>query len=78
MAEYYDYILGLIPMTAVGVASVLVLAGIAASVAIPVGVGFTLPLVGHALFVRAPAPEPAQTTAGTTSARQTDGPVNAD
>ena len=54
MAGYYDYILGLIPLTAVSVAGLLALAGVSLSIAIPVGAGLTVPLVGHALFVRAP------------------------
>lgn len=77
MVEYYDYILGLIPLTIVGVTGLLSLAGIATSLAIFVGGGLTLPLVGHALFVRAPAQRPAQSTAGTDSAARTDGPTAA-
>jgi hypothetical protein len=62
MAEYYDYVLGLIPLTAVGVAGLLALAGVSPSLAIPVGAGLTVPLVGHALFVRAPVSGPRQPT----------------
>ena len=60
MAEYYDYVLGLIPLTAASVAGVLTLAGVSLSVAIAGGVGTTVPIIGHALFVRAPVPKPEQ------------------
>ena len=60
MAEYYDYVLGLIPLTAVSVAGLLAFVGTSLSVAVPAGAGLTLPVIGHALFVRAPVPRPAQ------------------
>lgn len=77
MAEYYDYVLGLMPLTAVCAAGLLMLAGFSSSLALPVGVGLTLPLVGHALFVRAPAPRSAQSPAENDSAVQSETPANA-
>jgi len=76
MVEYYDYVLGLIPLTAVTVAGLLTLAGISSSLALPVGVGLTLPLVGHALFVRTPASRPVQPPAESDSAMRDDATPN--
>jgi hypothetical protein len=68
MTDYYDYILGLIPLAMGGTATVLALLGVSLSLALPVGAFVAVPLIGHAMFVRAPvtdaAPtaEPAQST----------------
>lgn len=59
MAGYYDVVLGLIPITVAGVAGVLVALGVGASLAVSVGSALSVPLLVHAMFVRAPvAPSP--------------------
>ena len=70
MVEYYDYVLGLVPLTAVGAAAVLAFAGVSLSLAVPLSVGLTVPVVGHALFVRPPVPAPGQPPASETTAAQ--------
>lgn len=60
MTDYYDLILGLIPLTVGGVAGLLVFGGVGYSLAIPIGAMCSLPLIGHAMFVNAPVtPVPA-------------------
>ena len=54
MINYYDLVLGLIPLVFAGIASVLAVAGLTASMAAAGGALAVLPLVGHAMFVRAP------------------------
>jgi hypothetical protein len=66
MAGYYDVVLGLIPLTLVGVSGGLVATGMALSVAVPLAGLVVIALIGHAMFVRtpgqgsgpAPAPDP--------------------
>ena len=54
--DYYDLILGLIPLTMGGIAAALVVAGLNVTMAVPVGAVLATPLLGHAMFVRAPVP----------------------
>jgi hypothetical protein len=56
--DYYDLILGLIPLTMGGIAAALVVAGLNVTMAVPVGAVLATPLLGHAMFVRAPVPTP--------------------
>jgi hypothetical protein len=66
MAGYYDVVLGLIPLTLIGVSGGLVATGMALSVAVPLAGLVVIALIGHAMFVRtpgrdtgpAPAPDP--------------------
>lgn len=61
MTDYYDYILGLIPVAMGGIAGLLWALDVAVSLAVPAGAFAVLPLLAHALFVRAPVadgPEP--------------------
>ena len=69
MMDYYDYILGLIPVTMGGIAALFAAVGFGASMAVPAGALAALPLVAHALFVRAPVAEDPEPT--TTTQRQT-------
>lgn len=55
MAEYYDVVLGVIPLTLVAVSGGLVAAGMALSIAVPLAGFVVIALIGHALFVRTPA-----------------------
>lgn len=54
MDRYYDIILGLIPLALFGVTAVLVAAGFGVTTAAPVGAMFSVGLMAHAMFIRAP------------------------
>ena len=54
MTGYYDAILGLIPLTLVGFAGILTLAGLSLTLAVSIGATVSAALIGHAMFVRAP------------------------
>ena len=54
MTRYYDYVLGLIPAVMFGLTAVLFLAGIQLTLAVPVGAGAAVLVIGHALFVNVP------------------------
>lgn len=54
MTGYYDIVLGLIPVTLVGIAGGLVLAGVSFTAAVPAGALVSAGLIGHAMFVRSP------------------------
>jgi hypothetical protein len=56
MADYYDLVLSLIPLTLAGVTVILSLVGVGLTLAVPIGAACSLPLLGHALFVNAPVP----------------------
>lgn len=67
MVGYYDYVLGLIPLTLLGLTGLLLLTGMGLTTAVPLGAGVSGLVVGHALFVNGPvdpteiAPTPAAT-----------------
>lgn len=65
MAEYYDYVLALIPLTLVGIAALLVVTGWDVTAAVPVAAGSSTLLIGHALFVNGPVDRPSAETTGT-------------
>jgi len=54
MTRYYDYVLGLIPAVLLGLTAILFLAGVQLTVAVPVGAGAAVLVIGHALFVNVP------------------------
>ncbi|MFT4890806.1 MAG: hypothetical protein ACI9YT_001727 [Halobacteriales archaeon] len=54
MTEYYDAVLGLIPLALVGIAGVLTIAGFDLTTAIQVGALVSVGVIGHAMFVNAP------------------------
>jgi hypothetical protein len=67
MVGYYDYVLGLIPLTLLGLTGALVLSGMGLTIAVPLGAGVSGLLVGHALFVNGPvAPDEVTPTPTTT------------
>ena len=72
MTGYYDVVLGLIPLTMLGVSGGLWAAGIALSVAVPLAGVVVIALIGHAMFVRTPGqatgPPPTPDTAEFNSA----------
>jgi hypothetical protein len=65
MAEYYDVVLGAIPISLVIITGALTVAGLSLTVAVPLGAVVSVGLIGHAMFVRGPVdaernpPEPA-------------------
>jgi hypothetical protein len=57
MAGYYDVVLGLIPLTLIGVSGALMATGMSLSVAVPLAGLVVIGLIGHAMFVRTPGRE---------------------
>lgn len=60
MAEYYDYVLGIIPASMVAVTALLLVAGLGVTTAVPLGAGTSAVVVGHALFVNGPTSVPTE------------------
>jgi hypothetical protein len=54
MTGYYDYVLGLIPLTLFGLTGGLMQLSLTFTQAVPIAAAVTLGIIGHALFVRAP------------------------
>lgn len=54
MTGYYDLILGLIPLSLIGVTAALSLVGFSITAAVPVAATVPVALIGHALFVNSP------------------------
>ncbi|MDY6819219.1 MAG: hypothetical protein SVG88_11205 [Halobacteriales archaeon] len=54
MMGYYDLVLGLIPLTLLGLIGVFSFAGLSLTTAVPLAAIAPLFLIGHAMFVRAP------------------------
>ena len=54
MPGYYDYVLGLIPLTLFGFTGGLMQTSLALTQALPVAAAVTIGIIGHALFVRPP------------------------
>lgn len=59
MTQYYDLVLGLIPLALLGTTGVLHAAGVGLTSAVSIGGLLAVLLVGHALFVNAPVDTPA-------------------
>lgn len=80
MTGYYDLVLGLIPLTLLGLSGSLSLAGVTTTSAVTVAAGVGLLIVGHALFVNAPVGRETGARAATDdeSASPQVGPINAD
>lgn len=84
MPEYYDYVLGFVPLALVGITAVLHVFGVDLLVAIPAGATAASLAVYHALFVNGPVDErvdsliedaPARSPSASATDRQ---PMNAD
>ena len=75
MAPYYDIILVLIPLSLLGIAAVLTVAGLPTVTAIPGGALVATALIGHALFVNGPQDDAEYTAVEATN---TAPAVNAD
>ncbi|HET7324320.1 MAG TPA: hypothetical protein VFJ06_08315 [Halococcus sp.] len=54
MTDYYDIVLGLIPVTLGGIVAALTIAGIGLTVAVPIAALVAVGLIGHGMFVNAP------------------------
>ena len=54
MAQYYDYVLGLIPLALGGITAFLATVGVSLTVAVPIAASVAVALIGHGMFVRAP------------------------
>lgn len=59
MAQYYDLILGLIPLALGGITTVLVALGVSLTMAVPLAAAVSVALIGHGMFVRSPGGTPA-------------------
>lgn len=81
MTGYYDLVLGLIPVTLLGVSGTLSFAGVSLTSAVTVAAAVGVLIVAHALFVNAPvgseAPSPGRAADDASPSPQV-GPVNAD
>jgi hypothetical protein len=60
--NYYDIVLGLIPLALSSIASVLILWGVTPTTAVALGSASAAGLVGHAMFIRTPTDEPVGST----------------
>ncbi|MFC7080776.1 hypothetical protein [Halorussus caseinilyticus] len=54
MTGYYDLILGLIPLSLIGVTAALSVVGFSITSAVPLAASIPVALIGHALFVNSP------------------------
>lgn len=73
MTGYYDYVLGVIPLTLLGITTTLSIVGFPLTMAVPAGASVAALVIGHALFVNGPV-TPTQPQAPTPQSP----PVNAD
>ncbi len=55
MTGYYDIVLGLIPVALLGISAALTFVGLSLTAAIPIGAFVAMVIIGHAMFVNAPA-----------------------
>lgn len=58
MTEYYDVVLGAIPIALISVTAVLSFAGLSLTLAIPLAATVSVVLIGHAMFVNGPVDAP--------------------
>ncbi len=76
MVQYYDFILGLIPLAFGGITAALTAVGMALTVAVPLAALVAVGLIGHGMFVRSPgavsAPQPAPAQPDTPSFNSAD------
>ncbi|MFB6227331.1 MAG: hypothetical protein ABEH88_01900 [Halobacteriales archaeon] len=54
MIEYYDAVLGLIPLSFLGLGGLLSGAGVSFTIAVPIAALVAAALIGHAMFVNTP------------------------
>lgn len=58
MASYYDFVLGLIPLSLAGLTALFLVTGLSMSLSVPLASTVAVGLMGHAMFVRAPVSAP--------------------
>ena len=71
MTGYYDIVLGLVPVTLIGITAALTFVGLSLTAALPIGAFLAMGVIGHAMFVNGPG-EVSEEPSSTYS------PVNAD
>lgn len=76
MSEYYDVILGLIPLALLGITGGLTITGVQLTTAVTLAGVVAVSLVAHALFVNGPVDSAPTTT--NTATNTTNAPVDAD
>lgn len=52
--NYYDLVLGLIPLALLGLTGILTVGGFTLTTAVPIAASASVGLIGHAMFVKAP------------------------
>jgi len=57
MTGYYDLILGLIPLSLLGITAAMSAIGVSVTAAVPLAATVPVALIGHALFVNGPVDE---------------------
>lgn len=72
MTEYYDIILGLIPVSLAGLTGLFVTAGMSVLLSLALASVATLGLMGHAMFVNAPG----RSTGGANAGQSAETPRN--
>ena len=55
MTGYYDLVLALIPFALLGTTAALTVVGLTLTAAVPIGALVAMAIIGHAMFVNAPA-----------------------
>ncbi len=81
MTGYYDIVLGLIPVTLVGITAALTVVGVNMTTAVPLAAVVAITLMGHAMFVNAPietTDEPVDANANSNTSASSQFPVNTD
>lgn len=78
MTGYYDVVLGLIPVSLVGVSAALLVVGFALTTAVSLASVVGAVLVGHAMFVNGPVGGRSADAGETTARSSRDSPVSAD
>lgn len=76
MTGYYDIILGLIPLSLIGVTAALSAVGVSITAAIPVAATIPVALIGHALFVNSPVEDSRSTPESTESSATSFDPAD--
>jgi hypothetical protein len=75
MTNYYDLVLGVIPLALGGVATLLTVLGIPLTTAVGLSGGLSVGVIGHAMFVNAPVDATPETDGSATDALATDVPA---
>lgn len=81
MTGYYDYVLGLIPVSLIGITAMLSVIGLPLTLAVPVGAAVAIAIIGHAVFVNVPVSKPRPMTDTAANVAQSAAPhqgVNAE